>query len=72
VLEAKVWIAWSTLAHSDTEARTEAQPTRPKRQKKLKVERRLSPIRDRNRSRLRNMFKNVSRKQQHPGSRQLP
>ena len=59
MLEAEVWIAWDTLAHTDAKARTEAQPTRPKRPKKLKVERRVSHIRDRNRSRVRNTFKNV-------------
>jgi len=59
MLEAEVWIAWDTLAHTDAKARTEAQPTRPKRPKKLKVEKRGSPTRDRSRGRVRNMFKKV-------------
>jgi hypothetical protein len=53
----KVWIAWIILAHRHEEAKTTVQKTRPKRPKKLKVERRGSPKRDRSRSRVRNMLK---------------
>jgi hypothetical protein len=63
VLEADVWIAVGTPAHTDAEARTEAQPTRPKCPKKLKEEKRGSPARDRSKNRVRNMFKKVYRKQ---------
>jgi len=59
VLEADVWIAGGMPAHTEAEAKTEAQPTRPKRPKKLKVEKRGSPTRDRSRGRVRNMFKKV-------------
>jgi len=43
VLEADVWIAGGAPTHTDAEARTEPQPTRPKRPENLKVERRGSP-----------------------------
>jgi len=56
VLEAEVWIGASTPAHTDEEAWTVAQLHRPKRPKKLKVERRGLPTRNRS-SRVRNMFK---------------
>ena len=55
VIETDVWIAGSTPTHTDEEARTAAQLPRPKRSKKLKVERRGSPPRDRS-SRVRNIF----------------
>ena len=55
VVETDVWIAESTPTHSDEEARTAEQLPRPKRSKKLKVERRGSPPRDRS-SRVRNIF----------------
>ena len=57
VVETDVWIAESTPTHSDEETRTAAQLPRPKRSKKLKVERRGSPPRDRSRHRVINMFK---------------
>jgi hypothetical protein len=57
VVETDVWIAESTPTHSDEEARTAAQLPRPERSKKLKVERRESPPRDRSRRRVKNMFK---------------
>jgi hypothetical protein len=55
VVETDVWIAESTPTHSDEEARTAEQLPGPNAPKKLKVERRGSPPRDRS-SRVRKMF----------------
>jgi hypothetical protein len=52
-------IAGGAPTHTDADARTEAQPTRPKRLENLKVERRGSPIRNRSRSRVRHLFNKV-------------
>jgi hypothetical protein len=59
VLEAVVWIAAGEPTHTGAEARTEAQPTRPKRPENLKVERRGSPTCNRSRSRARHLFSSL-------------
>jgi len=58
-VEAEVCFAVETPALIDAEGPTAAQPTRPKRPEKLKLERVGSPPRERNRSRVRSVLNKV-------------
>jgi hypothetical protein len=58
-LEVVVSMTEGTPSHSYAESLNASQPTSPKRPKKLKVERRGSRTRNRSRSRLRAMLKEV-------------
>jgi hypothetical protein len=56
-VETEVCFAVYTPASIDAENSSAAQPTRPRRRKKLKVDRRGSPPRERSRSRVRSVLK---------------
>ena len=61
MVEKEVWFAVETPAPIAAEGSTATQPTRPKRPKILKLERKGSSPRERSRSRVRSVLKKCSR-----------